>query len=300
MDPNAPPVSEDAQSQTCPACGYSLHGIDSQRCPECGLSIDRARLSVSRIPWAHRQLIGRFRAYWRTNLIAAFRVNRLCDEINRPVSFRDAQRFRHVTVLLAWAPLAAVGFWASLATFDQWRFPELTPENRLGWLLEGAVLLSAEFSLWLFLLAGSGAGSYFFHPRGIPVRQQNRAIALSYYACAPLAWLWLPCGLAAVATWTAPQPWTATGLAAEISIAAWMIAAILLAVIVVVGYVGTLRLMRSATCRGSVRLTLRTIVMAAYLPLAWATAGVRHPRSHPGSRGVLLIGDPEPQTVKTV
>jgi hypothetical protein len=33
----------------------------------------------------------------------------------------------------------------------------------------------------------TGLPSYFFHPRGISIERQNRAIALSYYACAPLA-----------------------------------------------------------------------------------------------------------------
>jgi hypothetical protein len=33
----------------------------------------------------------------------------------------------------------------------------------------------------------TGLPSYFFHPRHLPLEQQNRAVALSYYTCAPLA-----------------------------------------------------------------------------------------------------------------
>jgi hypothetical protein len=44
----------------------------------------------------------------------------------------------------------------------------------------------------LYFAAATGVPSYFFHPRGIPVEQQNRAIALSYYACGPLIFLTVP------------------------------------------------------------------------------------------------------------
>jgi hypothetical protein len=44
----------------------------------------------------------------------------------------------------------------------------------------------------LFLVAATGAPSYFFHPRDVPIAQQDRAIALSYYACGPLSLLFLP------------------------------------------------------------------------------------------------------------
>jgi hypothetical protein len=50
--------------------------------------------------------------------------------------------------------------------------------------------LVTMYLCWLlFLVAATGVPSYFFHPRDIPVQQQNRAIALSYYACGPLAFL---------------------------------------------------------------------------------------------------------------
>src|SRR5205823_2812668 len=41
--------------------------------------------------------------------------------------------------------------------------------------------------LLLFFILLTGVGSYFFHPRRLAVLRQNRAVALSYYACAPLA-----------------------------------------------------------------------------------------------------------------
>ena len=44
----------------------------------------------------------------------------------------------------------------------------------------------------LFLAAATGVPGYFFHPRDLPLEQQNRAIAMSYYACGPLAIAALP------------------------------------------------------------------------------------------------------------
>lgn len=40
----------------------------------------------------------------------------------------------------------------------------------------------------MFLFAATGVAGYFFHPRETSTTRQNRAIALSHYACAPLAW----------------------------------------------------------------------------------------------------------------
>jgi hypothetical protein len=250
----------------CPACGYSLRGIASDRCPECGLTIDRSSAAMSRIPWSHRVRIGRFRAYWRTNVMAILRPGRLADEIRRPVDFRDAQRFRHITVSLAWAPLVALGTWGYLSLIDVRAAPSVPPEDRLGWVLEVIALLSAAFSLWLFLLAGSGAGSYFFHPRRLPVSRQNRAIALSYYSCAPLAWLWLPCGLTALFAAVVSQPWGQHGFGATIGVGAWLGAIMSVTLIVLAGYVRTIQLMRRTNHRG----VLRTLALAAYLPVAWA------------------------------
>ena len=255
-----------AEDLFCPACGYSLRGITSERCPECGLTIDRSSTAMSRIPWSHRVRIGRFRAYWRTNLIAILRPGRLADEIRRPVDFRDAQRFRHVTVLLAWAPLVALGTWGYLSVIDVRAAPSVPPEDRLGWVLEVIALLSSAFSLWLFLLAGSGAGSYFCHSRRLPVSRQNRAVALSYYACAPLAWMWLPCGLTALFAAIASQPLGQHGFGATIGASAWLGAIIAVTLIVLAGYVRTIQLMRRTNHRG----VLRTLALAAYLPVAWA------------------------------
>jgi hypothetical protein len=168
----------------CPRCGYSLYGIDaSENCPECGLKIDRGILGASVIPWTHRREIGRIRAFFSTARLGGFNSRKLAAEMNRPVSYPDAQRFRHVCILSVWAPVAA-GL-AVVATVCP-LFGALAWERMVGWLLTAG-------SAWLYFLAITALPSLFFHPRQLPMLRQNRAVALSYYASsAPLAWCWAP------------------------------------------------------------------------------------------------------------
>jgi hypothetical protein len=188
-----------AESLICPACGYDLRGIASERCPECGAAVDRTSLGVSRIPWVHRQKIGRVRAYLSTMRLAMFRPRALAQEINRPVPYADSQRFRAVTVILAASGPVAFCIFAMLHG-DWLRSRDaanamLGPDSlRVGeWLapwMEGAALYPViPIAIVLTLVFLTGSGSYFFAPKSLDVVRQNRAIALSYYASAPLALL---------------------------------------------------------------------------------------------------------------
>jgi hypothetical protein len=125
-----------------------------------------------------------------------------------PVSLVDAKRFQRVVLWLTFVPLVGIGVWIYYSTegFHLWPSGIHGITNRdaysithppangasstrtLGWIMEGIGLAFAAICLWLFLKAVTGVASYFFHPRGLAVSRQNRAIALSYYACAPLAW----------------------------------------------------------------------------------------------------------------
>ncbi|UCD28300.1 MAG: hypothetical protein JSV03_14630 [Planctomycetota bacterium] len=161
----------------CPVCGYNLRGLPEPRCPECGGQFDVSELVVSRIPWADRKRIGRFRAYWQTIWLIMHHNQQFCREIDRPVSYRDSQRFRWITLLHMYFPLLGLTFayyvlgerGLMVVLGDAWQ----TVGLHLAFILSAAV--------------ATGLPSYFFHPRHLPVEKQNRAVALSYYACAPMA-----------------------------------------------------------------------------------------------------------------
>lgn len=186
-NPSQPAISQDIFCQTC---GYNLRGLTGNRCPECGGSLDGVRSLVPQIPWMYRKELGWWRAYLRTVWFVMFRQARFCDEMARPVSFRDSQSFRWVTVLFVGIP-SVLPLVCSHRTVMGYPIPR--PDHFVFHAVAEGWPLVILYVCWLlFLAAATGVPSYFFHPREIPVQQQNRAIALSYYACGPLAFMAIP------------------------------------------------------------------------------------------------------------
>lgn len=171
-----------AQDLFCQECGYNLRGLTSDRCPECGEGLGGIRETRPQIPWVYRRETGWLRAYWRTVYHVLFREKQFCEELCRPVSYRDAQSFRWVTVLHAALPAIMISVVLVVAPPTGPLLKELKEVFAAGW-----PLIVWNVSLLLWLAAATGLPSYFFHPRGVSVERQNRALALSYYACAPLA-----------------------------------------------------------------------------------------------------------------
>jgi hypothetical protein len=251
----------------CPECSYDLRAITSEKCPECGLPIDRAALSVSHIPWEHRKQIGCIRAYWRTHLIVLFRPSLFAEEMNRPLNYRDARLFRQTIVCLASLPLigTAIGFYAS-------RFgPRYLPtSDMLGWLLEGLTLVIALLSIWLFMFASTGVGSYFSHPKNMPVVRQNRAIAISFYGCAALSWVWLPATLLGMGRALLNQSNALDDLPRRVAIPLIVGAIALSWAVLIAWWARTISLMRRSThCS-----LPRTLAFAIFLPVSWLTLSV--------------------------
>lgn len=253
-------MAEDSLTQPeliCLHCGYDLRGLDRNRCPECGEEFDPEANLRPRLPWARRSVVGRFRGYSHTVLLATFRSARIAAEINRPVSYRDAQLFRWITVVLAAIPLVIVGI--ILMTQVQQPVQPLEKIQRI-WSI---VALAGMFP---FLAFFSGIGSYFFHPRYISTDRQNRAIALSYYACAPLAFLFLPCAIFGGMVLLNPQPSTS-----EIyPILGGCIGFSLVVALLLMVLLATRRLMKITTRCGPGR----QIALVLSLPLLWIAAGL--------------------------
>ncbi len=204
----------------CVDCGYSLRGLTSARCPECGADLERLRSPESRIPWVQRRARGRFLAYWQTVFFFMFRSRWFRAEMVRAVSFRDAQRFRWTIVLQAWGAMLAALLAASVTA------PGLLdhPISFYG----PAAGVTFLIGVLVFLAGLTGLPSYFFHPRGFPVDLQNRAVALSYYTCAPLAIFPLIAGLAVLSSCLtdrgSPSPREVAGALAIVLVPAMLLA----------------------------------------------------------------------------
>lgn len=177
-DPHRAELAALPTGTVCARCGYDLRLSTSLRCPECGDDLGYLRTSVSHIPWVRRREIGRMRAYWRTMSALLLRPRYFCAEAIRPVSYADAQRFRWATVIATYVALLAARLAHALRVEPPYDF--LLSDVRLA--------VPLEIGTFLSLVAVTGAASYLFHPRRLPLAVQNRAVALSYYACAPLAW----------------------------------------------------------------------------------------------------------------
>jgi len=169
----------------CPQCSYNLHGLTSERCPECGLDIDFEGLKTSQIPWVDRRARGRLKAYLQTVQMVLFRRPKFHEEIIRPVSYLQARSFRLTTVWIVFMSVVIVSLLSYLSEYSG-RFEKMTSGQFAEHGVNAAVLLGSFF---LFLLAATSVPSYFFHSPHIPPQRKKRAVALSYYSCAPLSWI---------------------------------------------------------------------------------------------------------------
>jgi len=244
-----PDSTEEVDEPACPRCGYDLRGITSNRCPECAFAFDRATLSVSRIPWEHGDEISWFRAFWDTTGFVIWHPRLFAQEAGRPVNYRRARQFQLTVVFCAWAAVMP------------WAISGMAAVRRDDWYVKVFFVLCLVIVPGLFLLLATGVASYWFHPGTISVVQQDRAIALSYYACAPLAWLWIP-SLLFIATVRVDQ--TLAGMTVPVAILV-NLGPLFLAAILLDWLLATCLLMADVT-RSDGR---RQLLFALALPALW-------------------------------
>lgn len=181
-----PPDGDDAPSTLllCQECGYNLRGVVGKRCPECGHDLANLRSDQPLIPWVRRREIGAFRAYWSTVFWVSFKYKTFCEEVVRDVDYRDAQRFRWITVgLMYLGVLVGTLGWYVLNWPRLFRDQQVNDAFKAIWPMAIIHVLIA-----LYLIAATGAPSYFFDRLDVGVRRRNSAIAMSYYTLGALAW----------------------------------------------------------------------------------------------------------------
>jgi len=178
--PDSPDTTPFATHVICPRCGYDLHGLTSERCPECGLSVDTV-IAMGSMPWIHRHAVGVLRAYIRTIWAVTFRGRGLFSNLAGRVDYADAQRFRWATVAV-FATTVVVGV----------VIPTVFDSGYRGWLMLNAWWAGVMIGgVCLALAALTGLPSYCFDRRNFSAADRGRGLGMSYYACAPVAWVWV-------------------------------------------------------------------------------------------------------------
>lgn len=179
-----PPVPLIEAEVYCPFCDYDMRSRFDKACPECGEVVDELAMRRARVPWANRREIGRVQAAWRTFVAVTFGAKKFSRAVSQPVELVDALRFRRVVVAVLWltivSTLGLLVMFGVIDLLDEYWFEQLG----VVWRVTGGVLIG--LLLWAWLHACTGAHSYWFHPKRLARERQNRAVALSYYACAPL------------------------------------------------------------------------------------------------------------------
>lgn len=170
------------------------------------------------LPWQDRRRIGRPRAAWRQCRLLMRRPGVLAERVDQAVSYSASRRFHLICCVMAWLALAGpavYGFlivrWAAMrgGNLTLWLTPPAANPTLADYLLDGLILLAMLAGLFLWLVTATGVPSYFCHPRRAPVGRQDTAVALSYYAAAPL--LALPAAVLLVAAMYAASQWLIPG-----------------------------------------------------------------------------------------
>ncbi|HEV7299471.1 MAG TPA: zinc ribbon domain-containing protein [Tepidisphaeraceae bacterium] len=287
----SPPIVPTQFDLLCPHCGYDLRGTTSDRCPECGQPIDRTTSGISLIPWTHRRETGLVRAYVRTVWMVVRRPAEVGREVAKPVLYADAVRFRALTVvvvLLILLSTVGVVWWGADAIerlsapfqidFDIDLFGNPSSQTLSPW-MDLLLPVAAGWLVWLLapiyvlvmLIGCTGVASYLFRPDRLSVQQQNRAVALSCYAAAPLALLFFPVLVLAIVLLLIsmdPQSFN-SDLQAVIGFLT-VLGALMLVAILFKWWLGTLRILRWATQPTGGALLLAGL----FLPTGWIVVAV--------------------------
>jgi hypothetical protein len=228
------------------------------------LELDERTLHQSQIPWAARQTIGAWRAYWRTVAMSLRRPGSLGREATRPVSFEHAKRFQVVTArILSFTGVAVLVTLYGLSLKDGRVFAGDTL-HRVGIAFEVLGLGAACWSTSLFFRASTLAPVYFFRAGYLSDEQRQRATAVGLYGCGGLSLLPLLSAASGLAIWRVSE--AGSTLVRE-PLLSFAVAVVVLSpgILLLWNWVGYAFLLRGATRCGVVRMA----VLALAMPALW-------------------------------
>jgi hypothetical protein len=293
--PAGPADVQSTPLRLCPACDYDLRGIQSSNCPECGLPIGDT--PALRIPWQDRQELGRVRAFSQTVYLAIFHPMKFSVAVGWQIDLRSAYLFRLWVSVLAAAPpililLMMIWHYGGMGLIES-PFGYYSLFDNAHWLLwemnlmwvAGATLLpilpiGAMLAMWLI----TGSAKFWF-TRGISngVRRE-RAAAISFYACAPLALLFVPA--AALGAMVIGSPGWQVGQGSGIGLS--LCAAVSVAtglMLLIAWWWRTVVLMKGATRCG----WMRSIMALIGLPIFWSISALLGLMIWPCLAGLIWI-----------
>ena len=169
------------------------------------------------IPWERRKSLGYFRSFFRTLALATFMPTRLARATGEPIDLRSARLFRWIVRALVIVPCVALFVFAILrngglgvlinisVTEQQW--VERFWEPRFLWTVGATLWPVLPIGFAISIILATGISHWFFMKRLEPVRR-NRAMVFSFYLCAPLGWVWIPCAACAAVVALPPLPET--------------------------------------------------------------------------------------------
>jgi hypothetical protein len=185
--------------------------------------------------------------------------------MDHPVSFSDARRFWLTTSAMAYIPLL-------LTTGLLWWAGESNKGWSNNWLHQLFFtqvytpvwpVISIHLGWICFFLTATGCPSYFCHPKRLEREKQNRAISLSYYACAPLAFM--PFLIILIVIAAGLDHLVSPALASQLRMFIAGAASLLALVMIALWYFHTIHIVGMTTCR-----TLRgQLFVAGAIFLIW-------------------------------
>ncbi|MDP6545985.1 MAG: hypothetical protein QGH60_18550 [Phycisphaerae bacterium] len=176
-----------------------------------------------KIPWERRKHIGRFRAYWRTAKMVMFSPCDLEQFLDAPVCEKHAKKFRRVTVQLTF--LITLGVLGALMVKTCMLID--SPGFEMRQLKSAASMVLARMGMAVLSLIGlflaTRSLEWFSSPKYFDPERQDKAIALSCYACGPILIVTIVGAVASLLTIMAVSATDTTPATNVITLAWWSI-----------------------------------------------------------------------------